>query len=104
MLRMYTLFASFALVVFAVGCSPHREEQIEVKAANDPLANARSILRRYAAGQPLSSEVTSFPQIVEEVRKTDPAKADVLEKGFADLQKSKSGHASRAKELLKKLE
>ena len=104
MFRLYTLFAFFALVVFAVGCNVHREEQIEVKGANDPLANARSILQSYAAGQQPSSEVASFPHIVEAVRKTDPARADILEKGFADLQRSRSGHAARARELLKKLQ
>jgi len=104
MFRTYTLIASFALVVFAFGCGGPREEQIEIKGANDPLANAKSILQSYAGGQTPSSEVASFPHLVEEVRKTDPAKADILEKGLADIQRSKSGHATKAKELLKKLE
>jgi len=104
MFRTHTLIASFALVVFALGCGAPREEEIQIKGGNDPLANAKSILQSYANGQPPSSEVASYPKIVDDVRKTDPAKADILEKGFADLQRSKSGHASKAKELLKKLE
>ena len=45
-----------------------------------------------------------FPNLVEGVRKTDPARADILEKGFAELQKPKANTAAKAKEILKALE
>ena len=77
---------------------------IEVKASNDPLHEPRMVLERYAAGQPLASEVSSFPAMVENVRKTDPARADILEKGLEEIQKGGgAARVSKAKELLEKL-
>lgn len=79
-------------------------EAIEVKASNDPLYEPRMILERYAKGEPMASEVSSFPAMVEHVRKTDPGRADILAQGLEQIQKS--GGASRvakSKELLEKL-
>jgi hypothetical protein len=105
MFRSGCLLAGFFCGVALPGCSSKpKEEVIEIKAANDPLASARSVLKRYADGQPLASEVTSFPQMVEDVRKVAPDKAEILEKGLADIQKaSAAGRAAKAKELLSKL-
>jgi transcriptional regulator of met regulon len=45
-----------------------------------------------------------FPMQVEKVKKADPAKGDILEKGLADLQKaSKDARPAKAKALLKEL-
>jgi hypothetical protein len=106
MFRRSCLFAGLALAaVIAAGCARSAKERtIEVKAANDPLFQARSVLERYAQGQPLSSEVTSFPKMVEDVRKVDPARANVLEKGLAEIQKAwPSARPAKARELLQKL-
>ena len=72
-----------AMFIF-FGCSPVRVEKIEVKASNDPLHEPRQILERYAAGQALGSEVTSFPNLVDNVRKVDATRGDVLDKGLND--------------------
>ena len=56
-----------------------KEEVIQVAAPADPLAEAKSVLQRYVSGGTPSSEVTTFPFLVEQVRKSDPAKADVQE-------------------------
>ena len=104
MIRRTCLLAGVALVALSGCLGSVKEEAIEVKASNDPLHEPRSILQRYAAGQPLGSEVTDFPRLVENVRKTDPARADVLEKGLADIQKAPASRAARAKELLKQLQ
>lgn len=101
----YRSAALLAALAFA-GCGPPGkvdEQTIEVK-ENSGLEQAKQYLNNYAKGQPLGSEVTSFAHLVEEVRKTDPARADVLDKGFADLQKPKANTASKAKEILKQLE
>lgn len=101
--------AAFALLVGALaapGCGPPgkvKEEVIEVK-ENTGLEQARQILNNYAKGQPLGSEVTSFDNIVARVRETDPFSADILQKGFADLQKPKTDTKAKAKEILKALE
>ena len=102
----YFIAAMLITVGISPGChkkGPGGEETIEVKPPN-ALARAKTILENYANGSPMSSEATSFPGIVEEVRKTDPAKAEFLEKGFKDLQNAKGVELSvQAKELLKKL-
>lgn len=107
MFRIHYLLAGLVLTVLATGCGDERrkEEQIDVKTANDPLHAPRSILQRYAAGQPLGSEATSFPHMVEEVRKVDPNRAAILEKGLEEIQKAApAARRGKAKELLAKLQ
>jgi len=106
MQRFGCLMSVFAFTVFLIGCSGGvREETIEVKASNDPLTVPRNILQRYADGQPLGSELTSFPKLVEDVRKVDTTRADVLEKGLAEIEKAAPGQrAGLAKGLLAKLQ
>ena len=89
----------------AIGCgSPVKEEVIEIKTASDPLSLPKSVLQNYAGGQSLGSEVTSFPKMVEDLRKADPAKADILEKGLQELQQAApEARAGLAKSLLEKL-
>ena len=106
MIRTGCLFAGLALATAAMGCgcSP-QEKSIEIKPSNDPLLQARAVLERYAAGQPLSSEVSTFPQLIADVRKADPARADILEKGLAEIQKAPANsRPAKAKELLAKLQ
>ncbi|MSR31826.1 MAG: hypothetical protein EXR99_10015 [Gemmataceae bacterium] len=90
-----------ALVLAAPGCGGSASQDIEIKVA-DPLDGVRTLLKGYAEGQPLRSEVTSFPDLVNTVRKVDANKADMLEKGFADLQKKGANIKAKAKELLEK--
>jgi len=106
MLRNGGFVIGLALLLGAMGCgSAVKEEQIEIKTANDPLFQPRSILQRYADGQALGSEVTSFPKMVEDVRATDPARADVLEKGLQELQQADpSARPAKAKTLLEQLQ
>lgn len=102
MSRLSQLIA-VGLLFGVVGCgdSNPKEQSIEVK-QNSPVDQAKNLLEKYAKGQPLGSEVTSFEYIVKEVRKTDAARADTLEKGFAELQKLKGAAlTAKAKELLK---
>ena len=61
------------------------------------------ILNDYTQGAPMGSEAMTFEEIVAEVRKTDPPKATILEKGFADLKRSPGNRSAKARELLKKL-
>lgn len=104
MIRGWQILGSALLAaVVCSGCNPGTPEvkTYQVKTASG-IDQAKQLLERYANGSPLGSEVTSFPQIVSEVKKTDPQKADVLEKGLADLQKG-GDTAAKAKELLKQL-
>jgi hypothetical protein len=64
---------------------------------------AKQILNDYVQGMPMGSEAMMFPEIVEEVRQTDPQKAAILEKGFANLQRAPGNRSAKASELLKQL-
>ena len=99
--------ATLALSIFTaafVGCGDERtrEKSIEVQ-QNSALEQAKTLLEGYAKGKPVGSEATSFAKIVEELRKDDKERADILEKGFAELQKPKANTAAKAKEILAKL-
>jgi hypothetical protein len=105
--RIKRVTAALAVTLAAFGCTPRadHERDIEVKAKIDPLADARTILQRYAAGQPMSSEVTAFPGLVQNVRAKDPRQADILQKGLEDLQKSRpAARPGKAKALLEQLQ
>lgn len=106
--RIFLIGCVAVCCVAVVGCGGEgrvKVESIEVSANNDPLNEPRSILKRYADGQPLGSEVTSFDYHVKQVREKDPARADVLEKGFKELQEAApSARAAKAKELLEKIQ
>lgn len=102
-LRLSLLIAT---LILGVGCGGGgvKPRDIEVKPSNDPLVPARAALNRYASGEPLGSEVTGFPSLVDNVRKVDPGRADILEKGLAEIQKTPAKRASIAKDLLQKLQ
>lgn len=87
---------------FLAGCGTgaKNEEQIVVDVANDPLYQPRQILKRYAEGQPFGSESSMFSNLVDTVRKTDPERADILEKGLKELQ---AAAPAKRPELAKKL-
>ena len=94
-------------VVLAIGtisgCGPApKSEVIQVKAA-DPMAEVKSVLQRYADGQPLGSEASGFPALVETAKKASPEKGEILEKAFADLQKKGANIKAIAKDALTKL-
>ena len=84
------------------GCGGAKGPQAEVKPQSG-LERAKVILNDYAQGVPMGSEAETFQEIVEEVRQTDPQKAAILEKGFADLKRSPGNLKAKARELLKQL-
>jgi hypothetical protein len=83
-------------------CGCGKDPPVEVKPQSG-LERAKGILNDYANGAPMGSEVETFEEIVEEVRKTDPQKATILEKGFADLKRSPKNLSGKARALLKQL-
>lgn len=67
------------------GCDGVKEEQIQVKTSNDPLTFPRTLLEKYAKGEPLGSESTSFARLAEDVKKVDKGRGEILEAGFKRL-------------------
>ena len=82
------------------GCSKERPVEVQPQSG---LERAKGILNDYANGVPLGSEGAMYEEIVAEVRKTDPQKATILEKGFADLKRSPQNLRDKARALLQQL-
>ena len=97
--------AMFLAAAVFCGCGQQavQEKTYEVNMPSG-LDQAKQILRQYVDGAPLGSEVTSFPEIIEEVKQTDPQKAEILDRGLTELQQSSTGPAAKAKALLEELQ
>jgi hypothetical protein len=91
----------FVALLGPCGCRKNAPP-VEVKEQSG-LERAKVILNDYVEGVPVGSEAATFQEIVEEVRQTDPQKAAILEKGFADLKRSPGNLKAKARELLNQL-
>ena len=90
----------FVALLGLCGCG--KDPPVEVKPQSG-LERAKVILNDYVQGAPVGSEADTFQDIVEEVRQTDPRKATILERGFADLKRSPGNRSGKARDLLKQL-
>src|SRR2546430_13127477 len=90
----------FVTLLGLCGCGKGPPVEVQPQSG---LERAKRILTDYANGVPMGSEVMTFEEVVAEVRKTDPQKATILEKGFADLKRSPTNLSGKARELLKRL-
>ena len=90
----------FVALLGLCGCGKDRPVEVQPQSG---LERAKGILNDYASGVPLGSEGAMYEEIVAEVRKTDPQKATILEKGFADLKRSPQNLSGKARALLKQL-
>src|SRR5262245_9545813 len=90
----------FTALLTLCGCG--KDPPVEVQPQSG-LERAKGILNDYANGAALGSEAETFEEIVAEVRKTDPQKARILEKGFADLKRDPRNLSGKARALLKQL-
>ena len=92
----------FVALLGLCGCA--KEPPVEVQPQSG-LERAKGILNDYANGAVtvMGSEGAMYEEIVAEVRQTDPQKATILEKGFADLKRSPQNLSGKARALLKQL-
>jgi hypothetical protein len=100
MIRTWLVGISFVALLALCGCSKAPPVQVQPQSG---LERAKVILNDYANGAPLGSEGAMYEEIVAEIRQTDPQKATLLEKGFADLKRSPQNLRSKASALLKQL-
>ncbi len=110
MLHLRILNAAFAMLTLSVlcmaaGCSggPSVKTIKIASPAEAALGEAKQILNRYSDGAPPTSEVDSFPQLVQKIREDAPAKADVVEEAFNAVQKNPGSRKSAASKALKQL-
>ena len=78
----------YSLVAFA-GCSPMQrgiETQSPPPTGIELLRTVKVILEGYVRGGERGEELENYDQIVTTLRSTHPNEADILEKGFAELQ------------------
>jgi hypothetical protein len=90
----------FMALLALCGCG--KDPPVEVQPQSG-LERAKGILNDYADGAAMGSEAETFEEIVAEVRKTDPQKAAILGKGFADLKRDPRNLSGKARALLKQL-
>src|SRR5262245_32685670 len=101
MVRAWLGMGIFFMALLAL-CGCGKDAPVEIQPQSG-LERAKGILNDYASGVPLGSEGAMYEEIVAEVRKTDPQKATILEKGFADLKRSPQNLRDKARALLKQL-
>jgi hypothetical protein len=106
-MKKYILLIAVLSFPVLVGCGGGvKEEAIQVKPI-DPMDQVKQTLDRYAKGEPITSEVTSFDYMVNQLREKDAAKADILQKGLDELKDpkktTKAQLPGKAKDLMSKL-
>src|SRR5262249_46923309 len=73
---------------------------VEQPPPQSPLDRAKMVLNGYLVeGATVGSEAMGFEQIVADVRKTDPQKATILEKGFENKKRNWKGPGPKARRL-----
>jgi len=104
-IRPRNISALVFLTAVLWGCGPETSaERVYRGEPVSALQQAKDLLRHYAGGSPIASEAAMIPALIEDIRKTHPHEADILQKGWADLQKSQAAALkNKAKELLTKL-
>ena len=87
------------------GCGSDRVQPENIAVKQDTaMTRVKNLLESYANGQEIGSETTTYDALVSDLRKEDPAKADILKKGLDELQKTKGpATKTKAKDLLAKL-
>jgi len=89
------------MISLPAGCTPAPDRKIQVAA--DPLADARGVVARYAAGDPLGSEMETYDDLLARVGEVDQTKAEKLRTFFDANRKSPAGLKKRAEAILSEL-
>ena len=93
-----------SFVVLGCGGGSERAAPAVQPTGEHALNTAKTMLQGYINGDARGSEVESYDWIVDTVRESDPAKADILKTGLAELKTcSNSALKANAKKLLDQL-
>lgn len=93
------------LAGLAVGCGDGKApvKTYTMAKASGPLEEVCALLTRYAAGQPVGSEVTSYGDLVARVRAQDVDRADAVDEGLKAIAANPRAAGSEARRLLTKI-
>ena len=91
------------LAASAGGCSQQTVKPMKIEIKVDPMVQVTNTLQGYAKGQNLGSEVTGYDSMVSSVKAVSPEKAEILEKGLAEIKKPGADVKAKAKALLAEL-
>ena len=94
-----------ALVLVAVmaagGCGKRATDRVmPFERKPDAIADAKSLLQAYAAGQPVGSETMGFDELVGKVAAADAAKGKKFKDFIGEVKKRGVADAAKAKKLL----
>ena len=95
-----------AAILLVAGCGGKggREPRVYTRPGpRDPVAEARLFFEGYAAGQGLGSEQELFEELITATKAVDTAKAAMIERAFAEIQKRPTDAATIAKQTLSAL-
>lgn len=96
--------ATYPFDLFYVGDAPFLSILDPENPTQAEIDRIGELARRYANGEPMGSEVTSFEEMLKKVREADPTNGELLARGLDSIQKSEPRRrAEIAKELLRKL-
>lgn len=85
-----------------VGCGPRTETyEMPTKTA---VTQARELFQGYASGNPATSEVETYPQLIEQVRAEDPKAAEVIVPALEKIKANPAGVKATATQALKDLD
>lgn len=87
-------------VAVAGGCGRPGVKPRVIAVRVDPLQEVRSILSRYAHGEPLASEAADFDRLVEGVKVVSAQRGEILERGLAALAAPGADVPGEARALL----
>ena len=97
------LAITFMFVVVLCGCGKSQPVEEKLVKGGTGIEQAKLILNSYLKGDPMGSEQMAFEDIIADIKQSDPRKAAILEKGFADIKRNPGNRAAKASELLKQL-
>lgn len=98
-------FVVGATLLLVAGCSAKggRERRVYTRPGQrDPVSEAKVFFTGYAKGEGFGEEAT-FEELITAIKAVDPAKADVVAEGIAEIKKNPAATAATAKKVLKQL-
>jgi hypothetical protein len=81
------LFCVVVVLLLLSGCGK-KYAPPQPLTGEDQLRLAKLTLQQYIDGETMGSEVESFDEIVTQVQTIDPAKAEILKRGFEELKRA----------------